>query len=76
MEPREISVSDAARRLAGEIGRVIAPREITLLFYDRVLPDDLAPIRCGRRRIDPSTLPTIASALERKRETHNGRPLS
>lgn len=62
MEKR-LSVSEAARKLTVELGREVQPRAITLLFYDRVLPDRLAPIRNGRRRIDPSLLPVIADAL-------------
>jgi hypothetical protein len=58
-----ISVSDAARRLSPRIGREIAPREITLLFYNRVLPDSLAPIRRGRRRIEADALSAIADVL-------------
>jgi hypothetical protein len=66
MEKR-LSVSEAARRLTVNVGREIRPREITLLFYDRVLSDRLAPIENGRRRIDHSLLPTIADALRGKK---------
>jgi len=62
MEKR-LSVSDVARRLSNEAGREVRPREITLLFYDRVLSDRLAPIQNGRRRIATADLPVIAKAL-------------
>jgi hypothetical protein len=58
-----ISVSEAARRLSVQLGREIAPREITLLFYNRRIPDASAPIRHGRRRIEPPLLSTIADVL-------------
>ena len=66
MEKR-LGVSDAARQLTIDVGREIRPRDITLLFYDRVLPDHLAPIKNGRRRIDRSLLPIIAEVLDEKR---------
>jgi len=66
MEKR-LSVSDAARELTSELGREVRPREITMLFYDRVLSDRLAPIKNGRRCIDRSLLPTIAAILRERR---------
>lgn len=60
---KRIGVSEAARRLTAELGREVAPREITLLFYNRRIPDASAPIRQGRRRIEPNLLPTLADAL-------------
>ena len=62
---KTLSVSDVARQLStGD--RQIKPRDITLLFYDRVLPDDLAPIRHGRRRISPAAVPPIAAAIAQR----------
>lgn len=66
---KPMSVSDAARKLTPELGREVRPREITMLFYDRMLSDSLAPIRNGRRRIAPSLLPTIADALREQTQT-------
>jgi hypothetical protein len=61
---KSFSVSDVARELSAELGREVAPREISLLFYNRRVPDSSAPIRHGRRRIEPSLLPAIAEALQ------------
>ena len=58
-----LSVSEAAR----EFG--VRPREISDLFYQRVLSDDQCPIVGGRRLIPLDYLPEVASA-PRKR----GRP--
>ena len=58
-----LSVSDAARELSAQLGQAVRPRDITLLFYHRVLPDDLAPIVSGRRLIDNNHLPEIARVL-------------
>ena len=68
MEKR-LSVSDAARQLTSALGREVRPREITMLFYERIIPDTAAPIRNGRRRIDHSLLPCIAEALRRREGT-------
>ncbi len=58
---RQLSVSDAARRLGA------APKDISDLFYRRRLRDDLCPIVAGRRLIPEEYLDVIAMALKRAR---------
>lgn len=54
-----LSVSEAARRLGTK------PREISDLFYRRILRDDLCPIVAGRRLIPESYLADIEAVLKR-----------
>lgn len=58
---QHLSVSEAARRLGAR------PRDISDLFYRRLLRDDLCPIVGGRRLIPETYLGTILSALRRER---------
>jgi hypothetical protein len=37
-------VSDAARELESRLGQTVLPRQISALFYDRALRDDICPI--------------------------------
>ena len=46
-----LTVSDPARELSDEFGQVVRPRDITDLFYKRVLEDRRCPILGGRRLI-------------------------
>ena len=55
-----LSVGDAARQLG------VKPRQITQVFYERRLRDDLCPIVGGRRLIPPSYVAVIAMELRRK----------
>ena len=55
-----LSVSDVARRLG------VRPAQITQLFYERRLRDDLCPIVGGRRIIQPEYVAVIAMELRRK----------
>ena len=55
-----LSVSGAARQLGAR------PKDISELFYRRVLRDDLCPIVAGRRLIPANYLPMIAAALRRE----------
>ena len=41
----------------------ISPRDITALFYERALRDDLCPIVAGRRLIPRSYLPQVLAAM-------------
>ena len=61
-----LSVSTAARELAEQLGWEVSPRDITLLFYYRDIPDDKAPVIAGRRVIERDLLPDIARALRRR----------
>lgn len=59
-----LCVSDVARRLGAR------PRDISELFYRRLLRDDLCPILAGRRLIPEEYLDIIEMVLKRE-----GRPL-
>jgi hypothetical protein len=54
-----MSVSEAARRIGAK------PRDISDLFYNRKLRDDIAPIVGGRRLIPEDYLDVIRMALKR-----------
>lgn len=54
------TVSGVARKLGAN------PRDISDLFYRRLLRDDLCPIIGGRRLIPPDYIDTIAAALRRE----------
>ncbi len=55
-----LGVSGAARRLGAR------PADITKLFYDRELRDDICPIVSGKRVIPAEYLPEILAALRRR----------
>lgn len=55
-----LSVGELARRLG------VRPVQITQLFYERRLRDDLAPIVAGRRLIPPDYVTVIAMELQRR----------
>lgn len=52
-----MKVSDVARQLG------CAPTAVTQLWYQRKLPDNLAPVVRGRRDIPPDAIPQIREAL-------------
>ena len=54
-----MTVSEAARQLGAK------PRDISNLFYNRMLRDDLCSVVAGRRMIPPDYLDTIRAALRR-----------
>lgn len=58
--PTPLSVSDVARRLN------VRPGQITALFYEERLRDDLCPIVGGRRLIPESYVDVIAMELRRE----------
>ncbi len=58
MDP--LSVGQVARRLG------VRPSQITQLFYEQRLRDDLCPIVAGRRLIPPDYVSVIAMELRRK----------
>ena len=60
------TVSEAARELEGMVNGGVRPRDISTLFYQRELRDDLCPIVGGRRLIPRNYLDVIAMALRRK----------
>ncbi len=55
-----LSVGDVARQLG------VRPSQVTQLFYEQRLRDDLCPIVAGRRLIPPACVETIAMQLRRK----------
>jgi hypothetical protein len=61
----QLTVSDAARDLTAKLGQDIKPRDISTLFYQRTLRDDICPIVGGRRLIPFDYLPQIENALRR-----------
>ena len=62
----EVTVSGAARNLEGRLGVVVRPRDISDLFYKRLLPEDRCPILNGRRMIPLDYLPVIERALRER----------
>lgn len=56
----------AAIEVGRLLGRTVTPREITALFYDRAVPDDLGPVVGGRRMIRPEAVEVIVAALRQK----------
>jgi hypothetical protein len=59
-------VSDVARRLG------VRPRDISDLFYQRRLNDDLCPIVGGRRLIPVDYVSVIQNALLSRHDTEDG----
>ncbi len=57
------TVSDIARELTSRFGVAIRPRDITDLYYIRILDDETCPIVGGRRLIPRSYLPAIVDAM-------------
>ena len=55
-------VSDVARRLG------VRPRDISDLFYQRLLRDDSCPIVGGRRLIPRTYVPVIEAALRDRKQ--------
>lgn len=53
-----LTVSDAARKLG------VSPRDVSDLFYRRIIPDDSAPIVDGRRAIPDDLMWLIESKLQ------------
>lgn len=58
--PELVSVGEGARRLGAK------PSDITNLFYQRQLRDDLCPVIGGRRVIPVDYLPQILAMLRRR----------
>jgi len=55
-----LSVGAVAKRLG------LKPGDITRLFYDGRISDDLAPVVAGRRLIPEELVPVIAMELRRR----------
>ena len=55
-------VSNVARRLG------VRPRDISDLFYQRLLRDDICPIVGGRRLIPRAYVPVIEAALHDRKQ--------
>jgi hypothetical protein len=52
-----------ARSLTDRLGVVVRPRDVTDLFYSRILQEDRCPILAGRRLIPVDLIPAIESKL-------------
>jgi hypothetical protein len=61
-----MSVSSCAREISKMFGVSVRPRDISVLFYQRELRDDLCPIEAGRRVIPESYVAQVAAALRRR----------
>lgn len=44
-------VGEVAKVVSQRLGRDVSPREITDLFYRRIMPDEMGPVVGGRRLI-------------------------
>ena len=66
----QLTVPEAARLIGAK------PRDISDLFYNRHLPDDLCPIVGGRRMIPAEQVEVIRNALRRHGRTLDARPRS
>ena len=67
-----LNVSEAARELTEILGENVRPRDISALFYDRALRDDLCPIVGNRRMIPRDYLTQIEWALRRAGKLRHG----
>lgn len=63
-----------AEEVGRRLGREVTPREITGLFYDRVIPDALGPVVCGRRVIRSEALDAIMLALRERDAVRHQEP--
>lgn len=63
-------VGQVAAEVGRRLEREVTPREVTALFYDRVMPDYLGPVVGGRRLIRVDAVDLIAAVL---RERYAGR---
>jgi hypothetical protein len=57
------TVGAIARTLTDRLGVIVRPRDITDLFYSRVLEEDRCPILAGRRLIPADMIPAIERKL-------------
>ena len=60
------TVGGAAREVADRVGVNVRPRDITDLFYKRLLPDDRCPVLGGRRLIPHDLVPVIEAKLRER----------
>jgi hypothetical protein len=67
-------VGQAAAELGQRLGRAVSPREVTGVFYDRLVPASLGPVVGGRRVICPEALDRIEEVLRERdaARTQNG----
>ena len=59
-------ISEVARDLSERIGVVVRPRDVSILFYNRILDDKRCPIQGGRRLIPEDYVATIELALRHR----------
>ena len=58
-----LTVSDVARALSEELGVDVGPRDLSDLFYKRLLRNDLCPVVGGRRLIPSGYVAEILTIL-------------
>jgi hypothetical protein len=63
------TVSGAAREVSERLGKPVRPRDLSDLFYSRVLSDEKCPILGGRRLIPLGYLEEIEQILRGQIET-------
>ncbi len=63
--PEYLIVSEVARAIQEATGASVNPRDISTLFYQRILRDDLCPIVGGRRMIPADYVKQVENALRR-----------
>ncbi|BBO32511.1 hypothetical protein [Lacipirellula parvula] len=66
------SVGEVADQLTERFGVRVRPRQITNLFSERALRDDLCPIKAGRRVVPESYVPMIVAELRRRGTLRKG----
>jgi hypothetical protein len=60
--------------LIGEqYGGFVRPRDLTRLWYEGDLREDIAPVRCGRRDIPETYVQHVASAVIRRGMLRRGK---
>lgn len=59
----------------GGVARLLncTPRDITLLLYERAIPEESAPLVGGRRLIPESSIPLIEKALRDRQQRREQR---
>jgi hypothetical protein len=66
---KPLTASGAARELSKRMGRLVRPRDITNLLYERRIEDSLCPVVAGRRLIPRACLARIEAVLRESERT-------
>lgn len=62
----QMTASQAARELSKRLGRLVAPRVVSDLLYNRKIDDRLCPLVGGRRLITAEGLSAVEGLLRRR----------